>query len=42
MQNGFDTEWKKQEQELKRLKAEVCNKASQLEQQRISLMKAIK
>ncbi|MBE8596672.1 DUF2884 family protein [Xenorhabdus sp. BG5] len=42
MQNGFDAEWKKQEQELKRLKVEVCSKASQLEQQRISLMNAIK
>ncbi|PHM44698.1 hypothetical protein Xmau_01874 [Xenorhabdus mauleonii] len=42
MQNGFDTEWKKQEQELNRLKDEVCNKASRLEQQRISLMNSIK
>ncbi|MBD2785649.1 DUF2884 family protein [Xenorhabdus sp. DI] len=42
MQNGFDAEWKKQEQELKRLKVEVCSKASKLEQQRISLMNSIK
>ncbi|MBI6548431.1 DUF2884 family protein [Xenorhabdus lircayensis] len=42
MQNGFDAEWKKQEQELKRLKEEVCSKASNLEQQRISLMNSIK
>ncbi|MDC9581321.1 DUF2884 family protein [Xenorhabdus sp. PR6a] len=42
MQNGFDAEWKKQEQELKRLKTDVCSKASKLEQQRISLMNSIK
>ncbi|OTA18586.1 hypothetical protein Xbed_03122 [Xenorhabdus beddingii] len=42
MQNGFDAEWKKQEQELKRLKGEVCSKASHLEQQRISLMNSLK
>ncbi|OTA18041.1 hypothetical protein Xvie_00725 [Xenorhabdus vietnamensis] len=42
MQNGFEAEWKKQEQELKHLKEEVCSKASKLEQQRISLMSSIK
>ncbi|KMJ46185.1 hypothetical protein AB204_05140 [Xenorhabdus khoisanae] len=41
-QNSFDAEWKKQEQELKRLKEEVCGKASNLEQQRVSLMNSIK
>ncbi|MDC9588544.1 DUF2884 family protein [Xenorhabdus sp. XENO-10] len=42
MQNGFDAEWKRQEKELKRLKEEACSKASNLEQQRISLMNSIK
>ncbi|SFO00568.1 DUF2884 family protein [Xenorhabdus japonica] len=42
MQNGFDAEWKKQEKEFKRLKEEACSKASNLEQQRISLMSSIK
>ncbi|CDL83759.1 DUF2884 family protein [Xenorhabdus szentirmaii] len=41
MQKNFDAEWKKQEQELKLLKDEVCSKASTLEQQRITLMKSI-
>ncbi|CDG22198.1 conserved exported protein of unknown function [Xenorhabdus poinarii G6] len=41
MQNGFEAEWKKQEKALKHLKEEVCNKASNLEQQRINLMRSI-
>ncbi|MDE1475347.1 DUF2884 family protein [Xenorhabdus bovienii] len=42
MQNGFDAEWKKQEQELNRFKGEVCSKANQLEQLRTNLMNSIK
>ncbi|MBD2811368.1 DUF2884 family protein [Xenorhabdus sp. Vera] len=42
VQNGFDTEWKKQKKELKRLKEDVCSKANGLEQQHIALMNLIK